>query len=772
MSLRKRRTEQTFAMAANSITVQWNAHYSALLHLLKNARREGWYCDATVLCNGKYYSVHKFVLAACSDYFEEMFDKINGKHPMIVMTDMKTARLEALLSYMYEGEVDIMQEDLAGFMETAEAWKVKGLSSSSDEQEQTEGGRRGQNAPTERPIPMPGMDQGQEYNKRRMALNNDWQKAKRMKYTEMIRDLPPISVTEEPFSQNTCRELGHNPIPSIVPGSAVSLSASMKACNAAAEVKKNADPNRSPGGVQAQRRGESQNCVDDVGSDVSAEDIMVVDWKLEPGEVVENFGTYQAAPFATPSTRYSLDTPSNNDCVQNGSSDYHQVRGRRKSKTGGDKSNTQIQVTPLSSVQRECVELRDIQQLQGAAKLPKAQRKYTKDNASSVVSSQPDTPKRAASKGKRKTEGPKQNLLTGGKRKYTRKNTKVKQTSPIGGSRPDMGKEAMPKRKVGRPRKIIQSPVSNDESTPSSVMSKQTDEIQSTRVGEGESISSPPNSKQVKDQNLYPQSYKENEKSLPPEVLQLETVAPFMSLQCRKENSFTPPVTLEPPPEQNTNRSQSSAKRLAASKRRTSLLRQFRKEAPVVPENSQPSSEEEQNKKSQSATQVAGKVPWINRKKRIPNSRRWSKPKKNKSYKKKLRRGRAKKSGSDKTEPPPKKTTLGSTCSDTESSRQEKLVAQGAVPSAEVAEIGNHENTSLSLEEGEVPKEGNNEHQKILRDDEVDIGLETEDSKLIHSPVLFRLSSPTPEREKLHCSQLSTSNHNDSIGNTQKISEI
>lgn len=452
------------------------------------------------------------------------------------------------------------------------------------------------------------------------------------------------------------------------------------------------------------------------------QDIMVVDLKLEPGEVVENFGTYQAGPFATPSARYSLDTPSNNDCVQDGVSDYHQVRGRRKSKTGGDKSNTQIQVTPLSLVQRECVELRDFQQLQGAAKLPKGQRKYTKDNASSVVSSQLDTPKSAASKGKRKTEGPKQNLLlTGGKRKYTRKNTKVKQTSPSGGSRPDMGKEGVPKRKVGRPRKIIQPPVSNSDSTPSAVIPKQTDEMQSMHVGGEESISSPPNSKQVKDQNLCPESYKEKErieKSPLPEVSQLETVAPFTSLQCRNENSVTPPVTLEPPPEENTNRSQSSARRLAASKRRTSLLRQFRKEAPVVSENSQPSSEEEQNRKSQSATQVGGKVPWINRKKRIPNSRRWSKPKKNKSYKK-LRRASAKEPGkllresdtlsveydktemvssrlltgsddmlteSDKTEPPPNKTTLGSPCSETESPHQEESAAQGAVPSVEVSD--------------------------------------------------------------------------------------
>lgn len=782
MSLRKR-TEQTSAMAANSITVQWNAHYSALLHLLKNARREGWYCDATVLCNGKYYSVHKFVLAACSDYFEEMFDKINGKHPMIVMTDMKTARLEALLSYMYEGEVDIMQEDLAGFMETAEAWKVKGLSSSSNEQEQTEGGRRVQNILAERHVPLPNVDQMQEYNKRRMNLNNDWQKAKRMRYSEMIRDLPPISVTEEPLTQNTCGELGHNPnIPSIVPGSAVSLSAPMKASNSTAEAKKNAEPSKSPSRGQAQQgeinkiqqQGFSQNCVDDVATDVSEEDIMVVDLKLEPGEVVENFSTYQAGPFATPSARYTFDAPSNSDCFQEGPSDNHQVKGRRKSKTGGggDKSSTQIQATPLSSVQRECVELRDFQQLQGAVRLPKGQRKSTKDSTTSVVSSLLDTPKSAASKGKRKSEGPKKQnlLLTGGKRKYTKKNMKVKQTTASGESRPNTGKEAVPKRKVGRPRKIVQPPVSNGDSTPSSVMPKQADKIHYMHVGEEGSISSPPKSQQVKDQNLYPECHKEKqnvENSPPSEVLQPEIVAPLMSLQFRNEDSVTP-VTLEPPPEENASRPQSSARRLAASKRRTSLLRQFRKEAPIVPETPKQSSEEEQNKKSQSAAQIGGKVPWINRKKRIPNSRRWSKPKKNKFYKKKLRRGGAKTSESDKTALPPNKAKLGSTSAETEDPKQEESV----VPSVMVADIGNLGNTTLTPEEGEASKEGSSEHQKSFRDDKDKVGIQIEDSALVQSPVLFPIASPRLEREKLHCSHLSTSNCNDSLGKTQEISEI
>ncbi|XP_042858341.1 uncharacterized protein LOC122244484 isoform X2 [Penaeus japonicus] len=823
----KRRSEQTLTMAANSITVQWNAHYSALLQLLKSARREDWYCDATILCNGKYYSVHKFVLAACSDYFEEMFNRIKGRHPMVVMTDMKTARLEALLSYMYEGEVDIMQEDLAGFMETAEAWKVKGLSSANDDQEQTEAGRRVQTTPGERHVPLPVLDQVQEYSKRRMALNNDWQKAKRMRYSDMIRDLPPISVTEETFSQNVCVELGHNPnIPSIVPGSAVSLSTSMKACNVTAEVKKNAEPVRGVSGSQAQQgesskvvqhKGGSQNGGDDVCSDVSDEDIMVVDLKLEPGEVVENFSTYQAGSFTPSSARYPPDTPSSNDCIQDNSNDYnqgsiHNAKGRRKSKTGGDKSSNHIQVIPQSSVPRESTQLRDFQPMQGAARLQKGgQKKGSKDNLSFVVSSQPGSPKSAASKGKRRAEGPKQNLCpVTGKRKYTKKKTKVKEAGvsvAISESTQDPAKVAMPKRKVGRPRKIVQPPVANTESAPSSVAPKSVNKIQHTHVaGAEESRRSSPNSNQARNQDVSPECCKEDEKvknsSLPKEA-HLENAAPYRNLQCRDEQSVTPPL-LEPPPESNANKSQSSARRLAASKRRTTLLRQFRKEASIVSETHQLVSETD-DKKSLSATQVGGRVPWINRKKRIPNSRRWSKPKKNKRYRKMLNRRNAKDSGkltvesddlsresdqtaispdktsigsddtlteSDKTAPPQNKAALGSSCSETENASVEESALQSASPAMKIPETGNQEETKSSPEKDKATKEGSNEHQTSLGSDEDEGEAVTEDLAFVQSPILFPSVSPQPEKEKLHCKRLSTSIHNDALAKTQEISEI
>lgn len=81
----------------------------------------------TLACDGRFYSLHKFVLSTCSEYFEEMFERTQCKHPVIVLKDINSDDLEALLNYMYVGEVNVVQEKLAGLIKAAECLKIKGL---------------------------------------------------------------------------------------------------------------------------------------------------------------------------------------------------------------------------------------------------------------------------------------------------------------------------------------------------------------------------------------------------------------------------------------------------------------------------------------------------------------------------------------------------------------------------------------------------------------------------------------------------------------------
>ena len=85
------------------------------------------YTDATLACEGKFFPVHKLVMSTCSDYFAEMFEKTPCKNPVVVLKDIKKSDLEALLDYMYIGEVDVRQSELAGLIKAAECLRIKGL---------------------------------------------------------------------------------------------------------------------------------------------------------------------------------------------------------------------------------------------------------------------------------------------------------------------------------------------------------------------------------------------------------------------------------------------------------------------------------------------------------------------------------------------------------------------------------------------------------------------------------------------------------------------
>ncbi|MCL4125106.1 UNVERIFIED_CONTAM: hypothetical protein GTU68_003009 [Idotea baltica] len=90
------------------------------------------YCDATIACQGKYFAVHRIVLSTCSDYFEEIFERMQCQHPYIVFKDIGPADMEMLLNYMYEGEVNVVQERLPNLIKAAEALRIKGLAVSDE----------------------------------------------------------------------------------------------------------------------------------------------------------------------------------------------------------------------------------------------------------------------------------------------------------------------------------------------------------------------------------------------------------------------------------------------------------------------------------------------------------------------------------------------------------------------------------------------------------------------------------------------------------------
>lgn len=69
------------------------------------------------------------MLSACSPYMEELLSSNPCQHPIIFLKDMKFWQLQALVDFMYRGEVNVTQDKLPNLLSAAEALQIKGLAS-------------------------------------------------------------------------------------------------------------------------------------------------------------------------------------------------------------------------------------------------------------------------------------------------------------------------------------------------------------------------------------------------------------------------------------------------------------------------------------------------------------------------------------------------------------------------------------------------------------------------------------------------------------------
>ncbi|XP_029161834.1 longitudinals lacking protein, isoforms A/B/D/L isoform X14 [Nylanderia fulva] len=110
--------------------LRWNNHQSTLIQNFDTLLESGTLVDCTLAAEGKTLKAHKVVLSACSPYFECLLSEHYDKHPVFILKDVKFKELKAMMDYMYRGEVNISQDQLAALLKAAESLQIKGLSES------------------------------------------------------------------------------------------------------------------------------------------------------------------------------------------------------------------------------------------------------------------------------------------------------------------------------------------------------------------------------------------------------------------------------------------------------------------------------------------------------------------------------------------------------------------------------------------------------------------------------------------------------------------
>ncbi|XP_075741586.1 uncharacterized protein LOC119178183 [Rhipicephalus microplus] len=115
-------------LTAQQFCLKWNQHHGSLVSVYEELRSRDAFVDVTLVCEeGVSMKAHKLVLAACSPFFEALFERNPCAHPVVIMSQTREADLRTLLEFMYRGEVNVAQEQLPALLRTAELFQVRGL---------------------------------------------------------------------------------------------------------------------------------------------------------------------------------------------------------------------------------------------------------------------------------------------------------------------------------------------------------------------------------------------------------------------------------------------------------------------------------------------------------------------------------------------------------------------------------------------------------------------------------------------------------------------
>ena len=91
-------------------------------------RHEDYLQDVTLVGDDhKQVKAQKLVLSTSSDYFREIFKNNNQTNIVLCLQGMDSVSLKHVLDYIYNGEVQLYQENIDKFLEIAQRLKLEGL---------------------------------------------------------------------------------------------------------------------------------------------------------------------------------------------------------------------------------------------------------------------------------------------------------------------------------------------------------------------------------------------------------------------------------------------------------------------------------------------------------------------------------------------------------------------------------------------------------------------------------------------------------------------
>ena len=113
-------------MSSEKFCIKWNEFERDISSAFKHIREDQNFFDITIACEDEQIQAHKVILSASSPFFKNVLSRNQHHHPLLYLKGVSYNDMEAVLNFMYNGEVNVAQDNLNSFLQVAEDLRVKG----------------------------------------------------------------------------------------------------------------------------------------------------------------------------------------------------------------------------------------------------------------------------------------------------------------------------------------------------------------------------------------------------------------------------------------------------------------------------------------------------------------------------------------------------------------------------------------------------------------------------------------------------------------------
>ena len=121
--------------------LRWNDFQSNVSSSFDTLRKDKDFCDVSLVSeDGTHFESHKVILSSCSPVLKNILKKSkSGQDPFIFLNGIGSLELGFILNYICRGEVQLFQDQIEKFLESAQILMIDGLNSEGNEKADSDG---------------------------------------------------------------------------------------------------------------------------------------------------------------------------------------------------------------------------------------------------------------------------------------------------------------------------------------------------------------------------------------------------------------------------------------------------------------------------------------------------------------------------------------------------------------------------------------------------------------------------------------------------------